>query len=311
MNNTTSLIIDSCVIIFASIGFFTTLGILCLIVHHRQRYPINTPVVLMCNTYVSIMWICLILFDMYGHNLYGDLHPNTSFDDGWCQGRAYLLHVGIALLYYSYLLEAIFRFFRVVLFKDQHLQTFRCIFLLTVLQWLIGFLSTVPILVLHHFQYVPLYFYCEILLSDNQGLLLVTLLGYEPPMIGIGLIYVYILYYMEKSKSQSTLQNHQRSNERDVSVLRRILILIGLLVTLAFPTTVLWMNYLHTGYVHPLSYHIGWSTFSLSLSILPGLSMFLTPQLRESFIVAWRRNRRIEPIIVVRLRQVEGAFTEQ
>ena len=248
---------------------------------------------------------------MYGHNLYGDLHPSISFDDGWCQGRAYLLHSGVALLYYSYLLQAIFRFFRVVLFNHRYLQTSRCIFLLTVLQWLISFLSTVPLLVLHHFQYLPLYFYCEILLSDNQGILLVSMLGYEPPMIGIGLIYVYIIHYMKKSKSHSVLQNRERSNRRDITVLRRILILIGLLVTLAFPTSVLWMIYLCTGYVHPLGYHIGWSTFSLSISILPVLSMFLTPQLRESFNCPCHRARRVEAITLIHVRPVEGTFVQQ
>jgi hypothetical protein len=248
---------------------------------------------------------------MYGHNLYGDLHSNTSFDNEWCYARAYLLHVGISLLYFSYFLHAIFRFFCVVLFKHKQLQTFRFIVLLILLQWLISFLLTTPVAVLRHFQYVPLYFYCEIILSDNQGLLLLSILTYLLPMTGIGSIYVYILYYMKKSSSHSTLQSRQGANQRDLSVIRRILILIGLLITLAFPTSILWGIYLVTGYVNPFGYHIGWSTFSLSLSILPGLSVFLTPQLRESFTAARHRNRSVEPTIVIRLRRVEGALTQQ
>ena len=311
MNNTASVIIDICVLVFASIGFFTTVGILCLIVYHRQRSRINTSTVLMCNTYVCIIWILLILFDMYGHNLYGDLHSNTSFDSWWCYGRAYLLHVGTSLLYYSYLLQAVFRFFRIVLSNHRQLQSSRLIFLLVLFQWLISFLAVIPITVLRHFQYVPLYFYCEILLSDNQGLLIGGLLSYQLPMVGIGLIYVYILYYMKKSKRHLIVQNRLGANQRDLSVLRRILILIGLLVTLALPTSALWMNFLVTGYVIPIGYHVGWSTFTLSLSILPGLSVFLTPQLRELFTVPWHRNRRIEPTIIVRQRKIKETLTQQ
>jgi hypothetical protein len=168
-----------------------------------------------------------MIMDMYAHNLYGDLHANVSFDDGWCHARAYLLHSGLGLLYHSYLLQEMFRFVRVVLFRHKLLQNFRFTSLLVCIQWLMNFVLMVPVLRLQHFQYVPHYYYCEILLSDSQGLLLIGTLTYQWPMTAIGGIYCYIVYFMKKSKGQSVLQNRHNTNQRDLIVVRRIITLAG------------------------------------------------------------------------------------
>lgn len=111
MNNNTSIIINSFVLILAAIGFLTSVGILFLVFYHRHQSPINTPILLICNTCVSIIFMSIIFMDMYAHYLYGDLNNNISFDYWWCYLRAYFLHVSICLLFHSYLLQAIFRFF--------------------------------------------------------------------------------------------------------------------------------------------------------------------------------------------------------
>ena len=293
MNTSASIAIDLCVLICAPIGFLTSIAMLALIFYSRQRYPVTVPILLVCNTYLCIIFISIIIVDMYAHNLFGDLHANVSFDDEWCQVRAYLLHSGLGLLYHSYLLQAMFRFFRVVLFRHKRLQTFRFTFLLVCIQGFMNFALMIPVLRLHHFQYVPHYYYCEILLSNSQGLLLIGILTYQWPLSAIGGIYCYIVYFMKKSKGQSVLQNRRSTNQRDLVVVRRIVIIIGLLFILALPTTILWMNYIATGYVNPLGYHLGWSTFTFSLSILPATLAFLTPQLREVIAAAWRNTRRV------------------
>ena len=298
MNTIASIAIDIFVLIFASIALLTSVGTLFLIFYHRQQSPMNTPTILICNTYVSIIFTCVILLDMYGHNLCGDLYSNISFDNWWCYGRTYLLHTELCLLYHSYLLQAIFRFCRVVLYKHKRLQTFQFISSLILIQWLIGFLFMLPILFLHHFQYVPEYYYCEILLSDSLGLMLTGAITYSLPMGIIGGIYFYILYYMQKTRSQSVLRNRQQANQRDLVVLRRIIILLGLLVTLGFPTFFIWLGYMLTGYVNSIGYHLGWSMFTFSLSSLPSTFVLLTPQLRKLLMITIRKNQRIQPIMI-------------
>ncbi|CAF0986556.1 unnamed protein product [Adineta steineri] len=172
---------------------------------------------------------------MYAHNLYDDLYGNVSFDNHWCYIRAYLLYVGLATLYHSHLLQPIFRFFRVVFYKSKQLQTIRFMFRLVLIQWLMDFLLILPVLFLHNFDYTPQYYYCQTLYIDIKKLLISTFIVYYIPMVGIGAIYFYILYYMKKTKNQSILQNRQVSNQRGLVVLHRINFLIGILFMVSFP----------------------------------------------------------------------------
>jgi hypothetical protein len=93
MNNITSNISNIFVLILVSIGFLTSIGILSLIFYHRHYTPITTTIFLICNTFISVIFISIILIDMCACFLYGDLNDNVSFDDLWCYLRAYFLHV--------------------------------------------------------------------------------------------------------------------------------------------------------------------------------------------------------------------------
>lgn len=169
---------------------------------------------------------------------------------------------------------------------------------LVVIQWLVDFLCILPLYLLNYFHYIPQYYYCEILLNDNRGILLMSTITYTFPMIAMSSIYYYILYYMKKSKSQSIfLGNRQVANQRDLFILGRILILVGLLIMLGIPTLIVWFVYVFAGYANPIGYRLGWALFIFSLSILPIAAIFITPQLRELLIVTHQQNRRIQPTL--------------
>jgi len=236
---------------------------------------------------------------MYAYKFYGDLYSNISFDNWWCYGRAYLLHVGLCLVYHSFLLQAFFRFLRVVLYRYKQLQTFRFIFRLAISQWFIDFLLIIPALILHEFQYISQNYYCQVLYTNLGGLIFVAFIIFYVPMTGIGSIYFYIIYYTRKNNGQAILQNRQRANQRDLVVLRRIIILVGMLLTLGCPSILLWLSYLITGYLNPFIYDCQWLSCALSLSVLPTTMVYLTPQLREFLANRFRRNRRIQPTVII------------
>lgn len=103
---------------------------------------------------------------------------------------------------------------------------------------------------------------------------------------------------MKETRNESVLQNRHQANQRDLAVLRRIFILLGMLLTLGFPTVVFWGGYIFTGYANPIGYRIEWSLFTLPISILPTISILITPQLRELVKITCRLNRRIQPRII-------------
>ncbi|UJR18983.1 hypothetical protein I4U23_022112 [Adineta vaga] len=234
---------------------------------------------------------------MYGYSLYGSLYEIIPLNYPWCYIRSYLLHVGTCLLYHSFFLLTCFRFFRIVLYKYKQLQTFQFIFQLTLIHWLIDFLLLIPLLTQHWIEYISECYFCEILFSNFQGTLYAGVIAYSFPMFSIVLMYTSIIHYMNKTKSQSILQNRQQTNRRDFVVLRRIIILIGILTTLSFPTIIIWLSFVVTNYIDPIYYKIGWLLFALSFSVLPITFALLTSQLRELLkILYYRQKCRIQPI---------------
>ncbi|UJR19542.1 hypothetical protein I4U23_022672 [Adineta vaga] len=237
-----------------------------------------------------------MVLDTYGHNLYGDIHQTISFRNNWCYIRSYLLHVGLSSLYHSVLLMACYRFFRIILYKYKQLETFQFVFKLVLFQWLMGFISMIPFTVLHWNEYVPEYYFCEMLISNYFAMLYISGITYLIPVIMIALIYIYIIYYITKYKRQTFLQNRQKTIQRDLLVLRQVIILIGFMISLCFPSAILWLIFVITGYVNPISYQIGWPSFALLSSILPTTIVSLTPKLRQLIKIFCKQNHRIQPM---------------
>ena len=271
--------LDICILVFSSIGCLSSSILLLLVYTYRRRISVNSiSILLSCNTYPAILIGSIMMIDMYGHNLYGDLYSNVSFDNWWCYVRFYFLLVAFSSIYQSYLLQACFHLFRVVFYKLKQLRNHRFIRRLIIFQWSLSFLLILPAFVFNHIEYLSNNYHCQIVFPNLHGLMLVAFPIYFFPMFAILIIYISIICFT-RWKTRSMVQ--RRSNRRDLVVLRRITILVVLLWFLTFPFMILWLIYVITGYLDPLSYHLQWLTFALSLFILPFASTCLTPQLRR------------------------------
>jgi hypothetical protein len=104
---------------------------------------------------------------------------------------------------------------------------------------------------------------------------------------------------MRQRRNAANQEIRQQVNRRDLVVLRRIIILIGILFMIGFPTMLIYFRYLIIGYLYPLIYQFQWLTFAVSSSILPMIIAFLTPELRELLNLKFRPNRRMHPTIII------------
>lgn len=257
MNNIANIIIDILILIFVSIGIITSSTILFLIIYYRHQSPFNISILLVCNNSLSVILCCIFLLDMYACSLYGDIHMNISFNNWWCCARAYFLGVTLALVYHSYLIQACYRLFRIVFYKHRQLQKFQTIFILILIQWLIDFLLFIPCLLLHYFEYIIQDYYCHILFSNFRGILINGTIVFFLPMISIGIIYFYIVRYMKQERNLTiNHENYRHRNQRDFIVLRRIIILVGVLFIIPFPACIIYLWYIFSGYLYPLIYRL-------------------------------------------------------
>ena len=89
----------------------------------------------------------------------------------WCYLGPYVLLVGFVSIYHSYLLQACFVFFVLFSYRYRKLQDIYFQYQLILLQWLIAALLTLPLLILHNFQYLAKYDHSQVVFSNFFELL--------------------------------------------------------------------------------------------------------------------------------------------
>ena len=299
MSNNDKVIIDICTLVFSFIGFGISAYILFLIFSYRRQYPINSATFLLCNTYSIIIYTCINYIIMYSYILYGDVNKNISFNSWWCYAHAYFILVGLSAIYISYLLQSCLRFFRVVLHRWKQLRTLEMMAKFIIGQWVISFILLTFALIWHYIEYLPDTYHCQIALNNFLGNLLAIFIIFFVPTTVSMFIYIYIIYYTKQQTNLiTTQQTRYRAIQRDIVVLRRVIILITSVMILSLPTVILWIYYLVTGFLLPLSYHVEWLLFSVSLVFLSSTSTFITPQVRRLIHLNWGLNQRVRPAIM-------------
>jgi hypothetical protein len=204
-----------------------------------------------------------------------------SFSGRWCQIRTYFTHVCFCAFYYSFVLQAVFRLFRIVFYRHKILQSFGIFVLAIIIQWILSFLFILPNLLLNDFQYLSSEYNCWIHFENIRGLIMVTITIYNNPISIIVTIYIQIIRYTRRAVDVQ--QRRQRSNKRDIIILKRIVILAFIIVGIGLPTVAIVLVYLITKYIIPFAYHI--QGLSISLGVLVGsISLvFITPQIQKVF----------------------------
>ena len=282
--------------IILNISFMSLITLSCLIsglvlikilIHIRSSRS-NVSLLLASNTYLNTILLCFTLFDVSIHSLYGRLKPFISFAGRWCEIRAYFLHVCLCGFYYSFVLQATFRLFRVRFHKYKILQSFGVFIIAIFIQWMLSFILIIPHLLLNDFQYQLIDFNCWISFKNIRGMLLGILSIYGGPLSVIFIIYAYIMQYIRRAINIK--RKRQKANKRDIIILRRILILLLFLVLMGVPTLCVLMIYIISNHLTPYVYDIQSLCISVGLVITPITLVFVTPKIRNLFRKKTRKN---------------------
>ena len=278
---TLRLILNLIFLALVTLSCLLSFAVLLLIVIHRRPALSNISTLLTSNTYISILCFSVSLLDIGIRSLYGHVNPTMSFAGRWCEIRAYFPHVCFCAYYYSFVAQAVFRLFRVVFYRTKILQSFGVFLLAIVIQWSLSFVLVVPHVVLGDFQYQPFDYNCWISFKNLRAMFFATLVIYGGPLCTIFGIYIYILRFVRQTAHVQRKQ--QRSNKRDVIVLKRIVILLLFLVLIGVPTLGVLFGYVITGYLTPLAYDIQAVNIALGLVTTSVTLIVVTPRIRSLF----------------------------
>lgn len=206
------------------------------------------------NTYIMVTLYALSLLWNGVTILLGDLSIqifDNSVLNQWCLLRTYVALSCLIGTYLSFSLQAIFRFCRIAYGRFLFFKTtkfFTCLFMIQIiLSW------SLPIFYILRASFNSEEHSCHCPFSDLPVLLYFFLCVYLLPMGFIGFIYTRIIFHTKNTPRILT----DRGSRRDIIVIRRIIVLLSSLMILAAPLTILWIIYLFTGAIHPLSYRLG------------------------------------------------------
>ncbi|CAF1310419.1 unnamed protein product [Adineta ricciae] len=144
-----------------------------------------------------------------------------------------------------------------------------------------SFILLIPLLTERWVTYLPECYFCQISFSSIQDTLYGGVVVYVFPTWSTTIIYTYIINYMKKTAIQSVLQKRHQTNQQDLVVLRRIIVMLGILLTLCFPTVLTWVSFVINNNINPIGYRIGWLVFALSFAVLPITLALLISQARQ------------------------------
>jgi hypothetical protein len=275
---TIEILLDIIILVFLALSLLLCIGLLLIVFIYYRPFTSKVVILLIFNTYFTLSLTCISMFIIYIYNLYGDINPLISVKDNWCQLRAYFVNVCFCALYYSCVLQSIFRLVRVVFYKLQSSQVFLNAI---ILKWLLSFILILSNFLNGDYQYLPFQYRCWISFQNTRGLLLAASIIYVCPLCTILFIYIYIVRHVRQTRQLQ--QRRQMTIQRDLLVLKRITILVLVITLIGLPTISILFICMISGKLIPMAYHIQGLSMSIGLFIATICFAFITPQIQEMF----------------------------
>jgi len=158
-----------------------------------------------------------------------------EFQDSLCIFRGYFSYGSCAIINYSFLLQSIYRYVRVVYPTRLFYQSRQIQLLFIVITWIIGFVLPIPVILTGEIVYNVNNQICLIPLGLSFFPIYAANFVYIIPVLMIMLIYFKLIVYVREMNKRVTPINTLLRVKRELKMVRRTVILIMILLTLGFP----------------------------------------------------------------------------
>ncbi|CAF1109475.1 unnamed protein product [Adineta ricciae] len=272
------------------ISLIIFIAIICYYYTNHRIKPQNKIIFILCaNIYFILFASTLIVMISDIRRLLGDIY-GYNLNSSSCVFNGYALCVILCVLYSSFTIQGFYRLCRVVYSSYRHMQTPRLYAFAIPIQIIYFCIIFSPLLIWHDISYIPTEYNCFIPATSVRGMLWLYILGYGLPTWGLMLMYLKISRYIyNQPHAQNTVVGNRST--RDIVVIQRIMILVGILLVLALPGTILLLIYYITGYECSFGYRLQSATLQISLLILSVLIVFMTPQLKNNLMTTYQKTR--------------------
>ncbi|CAF0866862.1 unnamed protein product [Rotaria sp. Silwood1] len=158
----------------------------------------------------------------------------------FCMSSAFVFYGGCALLYYSYVMEAMQRFSRVVLYDYRWLHRRRVQLLFIIIQWLFCILGTfIPLSITNQLQYDIYMNMCIIPIRSSGWTMYYAIYCYTIPLVLIAFFYHKLIQYITTVRSRVSACLISGSvvvaAQRQLALIQRVIVLVSILIASGLP----------------------------------------------------------------------------
>ena len=203
----------------------------------RDKNCRTVSMLLVLNSFLAEFLFGSIMFSMALFTLSNDLSRRFEADS-LCVFRGYLSYALSAARSYSYLLQSMYRYTTVVHPTRLVVRSIRFQLTLIALAWFISVIHPFPFLFTEQIHYNPANQVCHMPLHNYLYIFYTCFLAYLNPIMLIVVIYVKLVRYSKEMSHVVTSANQFLRAQREVKMVRRIVMLVLVLITLGLPYTI-------------------------------------------------------------------------
>ena len=270
------------------------LALICLLIILINETCHTIPMMLTANSCLAELIIASDTLSIAVFILHNDL-KQIQYQDLFCMFRGYLTYVACAILNYSLLLQAFYRYMTVVYPTRLVFQSSRFQLFVICITWLIAFLYPIGFLFDGNIIYNVDNQMCQVPLRLSFPMIFMTLYIYIIPVSLTVLIYLKLVQYVKEMSQRVTRANTLFRARRELRMVRRLVILVTILIGICFVYAVfIFISF----FTDPPKYHFRIAYVIGNLSLL--LLMIMLFQFTEPITmcikkIIIRRSTRIIP----------------
>ncbi|CAF0960465.1 unnamed protein product [Rotaria sordida] len=164
-------------------------------------------------------------------------------------------------------------------------------------QWLLIIILLLPPILLNWYIQLPTEQYCLVPYTDVIAEVYHIVILYVIPLLCIGISYLWVTKFIRKSSRAPTtfLATQQRQrNQRDLTIIKRMVIVVSVLIALRFPTVIFMIYAISIGHLYSLTFSIVGFFTSTCLIFIGLVIIYITPPIKKHlFLCLMQRNNQV------------------
>ena len=194
----------------------------------------TVPMLLVGNSYLIGIIFGILIFSMNLFRLINDLYHRTSADI-FCSFRGYMGYATCSILNFSFCLQAIYRFLRIVYPHRLIFQSWKFQFFLICSTWIFGIVYPMIFLFTKEIIYNLENQICQLPLHLSFSIIYMANFAYITPVSLTMIIYFKLVYHVRQMSQRVTPVNTLNRAKRELKMLRRTVILVSILIIYCLP----------------------------------------------------------------------------